>query len=500
MNSSQYMHYHADYLHPLPTTLDVKKSPLALLAQTCSSIGKDVPPPKANGVPQDRKDAEKGEKPISLEKKVHTSPSVKKEHPKEGDKPGFRTVPPKDIPPLVPIPNDTCDSPTRDQKMREPSPIVHSRPVSTGSKSSPVTTPTWSQSREKEIHDHHSRIATSTPIHSKSATLPPSYSQASMSYGSIKPSNHPLYSGLHASSPLGYPGLSLHGISPEAAAVYQSQLLAHSGLHVQGLSAASAAAAAAQQSALKASAAAAASMNPYVSYTRVRTPSGATTLVPVCKDPYCTNCQLTVQTSHTSATCTTPGCSQCAHEKALLGLAAGSQGMGLPGNHLSFYPQLSSLPSSAAGLSPLHSLYAHPHSALSAHQGLPYVCNWVSGHDYCGKRFNSSEELMQHLRSHTSSIESGLPAGYGLGLSSALSAASASLAHLGGSAPISPNALRRAYPTSLSPGLMASRYHPYKSPLGSVAAPPSAQQFPPLSAYYPPYSSLYGPRLGAAVP
>ncbi|PIK43875.1 putative zinc finger protein [Apostichopus japonicus] len=38
---------HTEYLQPLdplPTTLDAKKSPLALLAQTCSSIGKpDIP-------------------------------------------------------------------------------------------------------------------------------------------------------------------------------------------------------------------------------------------------------------------------------------------------------------------------------------------------------------------------------------------------------------------------------------------------------------------------
>ena len=32
-----------DYLSPLPTTLDAKKSPLALLAQTCSQIGADSP-------------------------------------------------------------------------------------------------------------------------------------------------------------------------------------------------------------------------------------------------------------------------------------------------------------------------------------------------------------------------------------------------------------------------------------------------------------------------
>ncbi|ESP03816.1 hypothetical protein LOTGIDRAFT_211956 [Lottia gigantea] len=123
---------------------------------------------------------------------------------------------------------------------------------------------------------------------------------------------------------------------------------------------------------------------------------------------------------------------------------------------------------------------------ISKEQRLPYICNWVAGHDYCGKRFNSSEELMQHLRSHTSTL-------------SASVASAGGLVHLGMSAPMSPNSLRRAYPTSLSPGLLSSRFHPYKSQLGNIGAPPTSH-LPPLSAYYPQYSSLYGPRLGAAVP
>lgn len=32
----------------------------------------------------------------------------------------------------------------------------------------------------------------------------------------------------------------------------------------------------------------------------------------------------------------------------------------------------------------------------------PYVCSWVSGEStFCGKRFTTPEELLQHLRSHT---------------------------------------------------------------------------------------------------
>ncbi|KAK6171430.1 hypothetical protein SNE40_019622 [Patella caerulea] len=513
MLSGTGQYFPPEYLHSIPTSSpENQKSPLELLAQTCSSIGKETTPTKIS-LPALEKSNEKQRKSPPLDdKSVHGDEKLR-ESPKENGKPGFRSVSYTEMPPLVPILNhdDSSNSSTERKSSpliiehKEKTPVLEKKSSPVKPQSPPKENPSDVRKTSSSSPKIHHKPSVPSPTGAQRVPTPASVTAAHSAYlNGLKPTSNPLYSGFSGAHHLPYSaGLSLmgHGLSPEAAAVYQSQLLAHSGLHIPGFSAASAAAAAAQHSALKASAAAAASMNPYVSYTRVRTPSGATTLVPVCKDPYCTNCQLTVQTSHTSATCKTPGCSQCAHEKALLGLAASSPGMGLAGSPLSFYPQLSSLPSSATGLSSLHSPYHHPHSALSAHQGLPYVCNWVAGHDYCGKRFNSSEELMQHLRSHTSSIESGLPAGYGLGLPSGLSAASAGLAHLGGSAPISPNAIRRAYPTSLSPGLLGNgRFHPYKSPLGNVAAPPSGQQFPPLSAYYPPYSSLYGPRLGAAVP
>ena len=36
----------------------------------------------------------------------------------------------------------------------------------------------------------------------------------------------------------------------------------------------------------------------------------------------------------------------------------------------------------------------------------PYVCNWMSGADFCGRRFSTSEDLMSHLRTHTASAAS----------------------------------------------------------------------------------------------
>lgn len=47
--------------------------------------------------------------------------------------------------------------------------------------------------------------------------------------------------------------------------------------------------------------------------------------------------------------------------------------------------------------------YPHSLAMFKAPQeeGHPYVCNWVSGAKHCGKSFATSEDLFQHLRTHT---------------------------------------------------------------------------------------------------
>ncbi|OXA43374.1 Zinc finger protein Elbow [Folsomia candida] len=127
----------------------------------------------------------------------------------------------------------------------------------------------------------------------------------------------------------------------------------------------------------------------------------------------------------------------------------------------------------------------------------PYICNWISaGESYCGKRFGTSEELLQHLRTHTTNNNS-----------------SAVDLNLYGS---------RSYPTPpLSPisaggaaGSAGARYHPYAKPAyhqsqvgsysslfpflggqqGSSFAALAAAMNNPLSPYFP--YALYGHRLG----
>ena len=485
--------------------LDAKKSPLALLAQTCSSIGKDSSPSKPIIPPLEKKENTKSPDKFSLHDKRPGSGDGKESG--RDSKPGFRTVPPKVVPSSV-------SSSDHDGSVKLTNGDISSHgsklnldlsPSSKTSNSSYV--PKSSSSVSSDCHDHHhgasktsrgerehhSRSHSLSPHHPhKSTTVPTTVIQApvtSVDAGKLSTSHSSLLCGIPgAAGHYGYPPFVSPYDIPSSMHGYPAYLAAHA-----SLSAATAAAAAAQNSSMKANVAAAtsAALSPYVAYTRVRTPSGATTLVPVCRDPYCANCQLTLQSAHVSSSCTIPGCAQCAHEKSLLSL---SNGLGLPNSSY-----LSSL--SAAGALPnsMNSLF--PGGALAAHQGLPYICNWVAGSDYCGKRFSSSEELLQHLRTHTSSAEAtGFASSYGLGIPSALS--SACHGHLTGAAPPSPTSLRRvSYPTSLSPVsslLASSRFHPYKTPIPTLAPTPG-QPYAGLSQYYSPYT-LYGQRLGAAVP
>lgn len=214
-------------------------------------------------------------------------------------------------------------------------------------------------------------------------------------------------------------------------------------------------------------------LSPYLSYARMKNSSGADTLVPVCRDPYCTGCSLSSHLlgSSNAASAKTPtscpaGCTQCDHV---------------------------SKAASYLGPSPAAAAYAHAQlAALAAASQLPYVCNWIAGDAaYCGKRFSTSEELLQHLRTHTSLA--------------AVSESSAVLSMLNpAQLPATHPLLHRTYPTPPLSPLATARYHPYSKPsllppslsASSLASFPLGH--PSLSPYsFPPYS-LYGPRLGAA--
>ena len=402
-------------------------------------------------------------------------------------KSSFRTPPPKDIPPLVPV------TPKSDGNKTPVSSGTEGRNSSKPSASSPSASTGTVPSSSSSGQSSNSRISLncgslSLEVNHQESTshalnrtsLPPSLHAAAKhdSLGAHSLLSHSAYAGLPF---LGHPGLD---------PAHYSSLAAHSALlaaahHKPG------------------------GMSPYVKYATVKTASGATTLVPVCSDPYCTHCKLTMSSAQLSpptgsSSACGAGCTECTHGKQLPPHPPSSLS-------LSSLPH-SALSSSAAALS---SLYPHqPFGVLPGHHGLPYICNWVAGSDYCGKRFATSEELLQHLRSHTSSGDASAAAAAAaafspyssLGLSASLAAAHSHFPSTPGS--LSPNSSLRqaaaaaaAYPRSLSPNsvLAAARYHPYSKSASASSSllPPTAP--PSLGAYYPyaAAAALYSQRLGA---
>jgi len=483
MMSSMSQYLQPDYL--MPTALDAKNSPLALLAQTCSAIGKDPSPIKeekkkdgrdsVNSNVSSRRSTSPSCKDVKLEssssdsQRSLTSPSIEKNNNKSK-------------PPSSPIPYiGAARSPTRSH---------HS-----------AMSPTRTHHSDDRKHDrqdssllsgkpglvHKDRLSPEV-IHRSSSASPRDHHVATSLPSSIKhPDMHPAHHPLYAAASLPYfshPGL--HGMDAVAAA----QLM-HPALSALGHSAHSALGLSSHLGAKPTLA----GHHPGapLTYTHVKTASGATTLVPVCRDPYCTNCQITMQSAQFAGAppgACPAGCTQCSHDKHRP-----------PPSALSAAPHLSHLSAAQAQLSAIYGS-SHPMGLLPA-PGSPYVCNWLSGSDYCGKRFVTSEELLQHLRSHTSSVTSesalsaGLAAAYpGLAALSPATLAAYHSAHYAGMSP----ALRPSYPRSLSPNsILSSRYHPYKSPLAHHLPPsPSLASLPPgLASLYSPYS-LYSQRLGVA--
>lgn len=422
--------------------MDAKKSPLALLAQTCSQIGADSPSSKPLISSLD--------KPKKAQDSSSTrSPSAK------NDKPTQRSTPP-DNNKLVFKPYETTVI-TRKEDTTRPSSKNNSMLASETDKKSP-----GENSDRKSISP---ATTSGTPAPEAGKTSPIS-TELKSSTPSARGASPIIRSGLEILQ--GHPkdtplGAYKHGLSSMGGSL--SSLCCPPGLEHTNPAFRPpfpGAPFSHHHAAMLAAGYPGATPGPYLSYARVKTPSGGEALVPVCKDPYCTSCQFSMHNQQllmSGATGPCPsGCTQCDHQKYNLAMA------------MSLVPPGPVPPSSLA------------YSQL----GRPYVCNWIAGDAYCGKRFVTSDELLQHLRTHTSGGDGSV----------VTSSASPLLPH----SLFSSTGLHRAgYPNAPLSPLSAARYHPYGKPAlqASLASPYSAFNPTTLGPYYSPYA-VYGQRLGAA--
>lgn len=450
-----------DYLSPLPTTLDAKKSPLALLAQTCSQIGADS-------------SAVKPLLSIDKNKKSDSSksPSATSKTPKSNQSPPATSATEPQIRQLAFKPYETnVLIKTEDNRPSSKSSSAgnsgNSDDLSMRQKNNSARIPSRNNSSSPEIsvvnNDRKSENGKLSPSDLDRKSVSPATSSQrgaspiirsglevlqghpkDMPLGSYKPGSFGMSSLAAMCCP---PGMEQHtnpafrppfagGFSHHHAAMLAAAAAGYQGTPAQH-------------------------PGPYVSYARVKTPSGGEAIVPVCKDPYCTGCQYSAHNQQMMMGVPCPaGCTQCEHQKFGLAMA------------------MSSLPP------------GHPYTQL----GRPYICNWIAGDTYCGKRYTTSEELLQHLRTHTSGLSD--PAAAAAALAQSQQQA---MMHPLGSL-FNSSALHRAYAQPQLSPMSAARYHPYGKP-GSIpttlAGSPYAAFNPALNPYYSPYA-MYGQRIGAA--
>lgn len=473
--------------------LDAKKSPLALLAQTCSQIGKPDPPSSSklssvtsNG--SSDKEAKSGPlkmSDIGADDKSSFKPYSKSSEKKDsssslsGDKNSFRvpsatcqpftprTGSPGSCTSVSPLPSEGKAGDKEEKKESD-----SNKSTMTESNGSHGISGITSDGNQQQENTSGSKAVTSDSISVTSS------SSSVLGSGLVAPVSP--YKPGHTVFPLPPAGISYPGSLAGAYAGYPQPFLPH-GMTLDPTKSSS--------QLLSAQFAAASSLGCSKAGTSPLAGASPPSLMSasLCRDPYCLSYHCT---SHLSGAAS----ANCAHDSAAAAAAASALKSGYP----LMYPThpLHGVHSTAPSFSG-HPLY--PYGFILPNDPLPHVCNWVSANGPCDKRFSSSEELLSHLRTHTAfagteKLISGYPGSSSLANAAAAAAMACHMHMPPNGSPSSPSTLALRGPHH--PLGLSSRYHPYsKSPLPTPGAPvpvPAA-----TGPYYSPYA-LYGQRLTTA--
>jgi hypothetical protein len=427
--------------------LDSKKSPLALLAQTCSQIGADSNSVKSSLVTSSAGNADKSKKIDTQQNKPQTTTSSVQVQ--KLDKNNDLVFKPYEVNVLSrkngddvhrplsktsSVDENMSDESNKSNAKKQDSNHNHSINSRVSSRNSNRESPASVNSNNNNMNNNEKSEINDNSEKSKS----PSLSQKDSPRSSLDLLQSQKDLGLYKAgySPFYPPGMDPTNPAFRSSFHHASMLAAAAGYPTS-------------------------SPNPYLSYARIKTPTGGEALVPVCKDPYCTGCQYSAHNQQLLMGVPCPaGCTQCEQQKYGLAMAMSS----LPPNH--------------------------PFAQMSK----PFACNWLMADGYCGRRYSTTDELIQHMKSHSPNLSDPATAASVLAAQQQASLMPPSM--------FFPPGLRSAagYPPSTSPlsPLSASRYHPYAKP-GALPTSAYSSFNPALSAYYPPYSWMTSSqRLGAA--
>ncbi|XP_029932938.1 zinc finger protein 503-like [Myripristis murdjan] len=490
---------HPEYLQPLPSTpispieLDAKKSPLALLAQTCSQIGKPDPPSssKLSSVTTNgSSDKETKSGPLKMsdigaEDKSSFKPYSKSSEKKDstsslsGDKTSFR-VPSATCQPFTPRTGSpsSCTSVSPLPSEGKPGEKEEKKEADSNKTSSTESNGSHRISGINSDANQHQESTSGSKTVTSDSTSVTSSSSSVLGSGLVAPVSP--YKPGHTVFPLPPAGISYPGSLAGAYAGYPQPFLPP-GMTLDPTKSSS--------QLLSAQFAAASSLGCSKAGTSPLAGASPPSLMSasLCRDPYCLSYHCASHLSGASS-------ANCAHDSAAAAAAATALKSGYP----LMYPThpLHGVHSSAPSFSG-HPLY--PYGFMLPNDPLPHVCNWVSANGPCDKRFSSSEELLGHLRTHTAfagteKLISGYPGSSSLANAAAAAAMACHMHMPPNGSPGSPSTLALRGPHH--PLGLSSRYHPYsKSPLPTPGAPvpvPAA-----TGPYYSPYA-LYGQRLTTA--